>query len=130
MNYTYKFADGTTKEIEISEIFMAEINELERVEYNNNHRETRRHVSLESFNLDDGLFASHVDIEAETENKERYALLHAAIKRLPPKQRHLIYSIYFQGISIKEYAKRQDVTHFAIYKRLNTIYEKLKNFNK
>ena len=59
MNYTYKFADGTTEEIEIPEIFMAEINKLEREEYNNNQRETRRHVSLESFNLDDGLFAEY-----------------------------------------------------------------------
>ena len=130
MNYTYKFADGSSTEIEISEILMAEINELERAEYNNKQRETRRHVSLEAFNLDDGLFAAYLDIEAEIENKERNALLHAAIKRLPPKQRHLIYSIYFQGISIKEYAKRQGVTHSAISKRLNTIYEKLKNFNK
>ena len=130
MNYTYKFADGTTNVIEISEMFMAEINELERKENNNNHRETRRHVSLESFNLDDGLFAAHVDIEAETENKEQYALLHSAIKRLPPKQRCLIYSIYFQDVPINEYAKRQGVTQSAICKRLNTIYDKLKNFNK
>jgi len=130
MIYTYKFADGTTNESEVSDKMAAELKELDRIEYNNNQAETRRHASLETLNLDDGLFASDMNIEREIEIKDQNSKLHKAIKKLSLKQRYLIYSVYFQEISINEYAKRHGVTQPAISQRLNTIYKKLKNFNK
>ena len=40
--YTYEFATGN-KEIEISEEWMKVLEDLDRVEYNNDQTETRRH---------------------------------------------------------------------------------------
>ena len=45
MKYKYEFANEN-KTIEISEEWISVLEELDRLEYNNNHAETRRHVSL------------------------------------------------------------------------------------
>lgn len=47
MKIKYEFATETI-EVEVSEEMYALHMELDRVEYNNNHRETRRHVSLDT----------------------------------------------------------------------------------
>ena len=122
MNYTYKFADGSSTEIEISEILMAEINELEREEYNNNQRETRRHVSLEAFNLDDGLFASNLDIEAELERKEQITRLYTVFQSLSPTQRTLVKRVYFQQEKLTDIANKDGVSKTAITNRLKKIH--------
>lgn len=46
-NYTYKFADGTESEVEISPELAAVLNELDRKEKSSDRRETRRHVSMD-----------------------------------------------------------------------------------
>ena len=46
MKYKYEFANEN-KSIEISEEWISVLEELDRLEYNNNHAETRRHVSLD-----------------------------------------------------------------------------------
>ena len=46
MKYKYEFANEN-KTIEISEEWISVLEELDRLEYNNNHAETRRHVSLD-----------------------------------------------------------------------------------
>lgn len=47
MKIKYEFATETV-EVEVSAEMYALHMELNRVEYNNNHRETRRHVSLDT----------------------------------------------------------------------------------
>lgn len=47
MKITYKFVTGEVAEVEVSEEIYAVIVDLDRQEYNNNHKETRRHYSLE-----------------------------------------------------------------------------------
>ena len=128
MIYTYKFADGTTNESEVSDKMAAELKELDRIEYNNNQAETRHHASLEAFNLDDGLFASDVDIEAEIETAENVNALHVAIKKLTPSQQELVKAIYFQEVAVNDYAELQNVDHSAISHRLKTIQKNLKKF--
>ena len=64
MKIKYAFADETV-EIEVSEEWGNILIDLDRQEYNNDHAETRRHCSLEAFNLDDALFPDDVDVERE-----------------------------------------------------------------
>ena len=46
MKRTYHFVNES-KEVEIEEKWGQVLKELDRLEYNNNHRETRRHSSLD-----------------------------------------------------------------------------------
>lgn len=52
MKIKYEFATETV-EVEVSEEPGTAIVDLDRREYNINHKETRRHCSLDAFNLDD-----------------------------------------------------------------------------
>ena len=54
MKIKYEFANETV-EVEVSEEWGSIVVDLDRQEYNANHRETRRHCSLEAYNLDDAL---------------------------------------------------------------------------
>ena len=47
MKYNYEFLDETV-EIEISEEWAAVLYEFDKREYNNNHTETRRHITLDA----------------------------------------------------------------------------------
>jgi RNA polymerase sigma-70 factor (ECF subfamily) len=105
MKFSYNFATGEKNEIEVSEEFYAVIMELERETYNINQRETRRHCSLEAYNLDDALFPSDVDVEAEVCREETRAEVEAAIDKLPPEQQRLIRTICLDGVPAVEYAQ-------------------------
>ena len=60
MKIKYEFATETV-EIEVSEEWANILIDLDRQEYNN-HKETRRHCSLDAYNLDDSLLPSDADI--------------------------------------------------------------------
>ena len=127
MTYEYKGATSKT-EIEADDTWSGILSELDRIEYNNNQTETRRHVSLDAFNLDGTLFPSEDDVPGEIEEKERDSELYAAIKKLKPAQTELIRNIYFNGISVSDYAKIKHVSQPAISQRLATAIKKLKQF--
>ena len=42
----YRFADGHVEELEVEPEVAEALKELDRQEYNDNHRETRRHVTF------------------------------------------------------------------------------------
>ena len=67
------FQDGSVTEVEVSDEIGAVIIDLDRQEYNINHKETRRHCSLDAFNLDDTLFPADDDVEAEVATKDEYS---------------------------------------------------------
>ena len=84
MKIKYAFADETV-EIEVSEEWGNILIDLDRQEYNNDHAETRRHCSLEAFNLDDALFPDDVDVEREVLEGLDNKALYAAIAQLQPQ---------------------------------------------
>ena len=127
MKITYKFVTGEVAEVEVSEEIGAVIVDLDRLEYNNNHKETRRHYSLEGkvyegmdYAVEDpgleALFAGPTDEER----------LHAAIRQLSPDQKEMVRAIYFENMSVNDYAARMGVTQSAISHRLQTVKKKLK----
>ena len=86
----YKFATGEVTEVEVSEEIGAVIIDLDRQEYNIDHKETRRHCSLDAYNLDDSLLPSDVDVARDFERADERKRLYAAIARLQPQQQELV----------------------------------------
>ena len=125
--YRYHFSNGETISIEIPDDWGEILIDMDRQEYNNNHKETRRHYSLEGkvyegkdYAVEDpgleALFAGPTDEER----------LRAAIQKLDPDQQAMIRAIYFEGVSVNDYAARMGVTQSAISHRLQTVKKKLK----
>ncbi|MBO5918806.1 MAG: sigma-70 family RNA polymerase sigma factor, partial [Oscillospiraceae bacterium] len=104
--------------------------DLDRQEYNNDHAETRRHCSLEAFNLDDALFPSDVDVEREVLEGLDNKALYAAIAKLQPQQQELVKRVYFRGEKIVTIAAEEGVSEAAIRNRLKKITASLKKLLK
>lgn len=127
MKIKYEFATETI-ELEVSEEWTNILIDLDRQEYNVNHKETRRHCSLEAYNLDDNLLASELNVEAEVLKEDKRRELMEAIEKLSPDQRELIQAIFFEGISVSEYARRKGVSQPAVTQRKDTVLKTLKKF--
>ena len=125
MKIRYQFATETV-EVEVSEELGNIIVDLNRQEYNNHHKETRRHCSLDAFNLDDALFPSEEDIEAEVVAKDQYNRLYAAIALLEPQQKELVRQVFFEDRKIVDIAAEEGVSEAAIRNRLKKITQHLK----
>lgn len=127
--YRYHFSNGETVFIEIPDDWGEILIDLDRQEYNNNHKETRRHYSLEG-KVYEGMDYAMEDpgleaLFADSTDEER---LRAAIQKLAPDQQAMIRAIYFEGVSVNDYAARMGVTQSAISHRLQTVKKKLKKF--
>ena len=121
----YKFANETV-EIEVTEEWGSILIDLDRQEYNNNHKETRRHCPLSAYSYEGEVFSvEDENLTKLIEDTEPGKLL-AAILKLSPKQQELIRSIYIDKISVNEYAKRHGVTQSAIAHRLAAAKKNLK----
>lgn len=127
MKIQYKFVNETIS-IDVPDDWGEILIDLDRQEYNNEHKETRRHYSLEGkvyegkdYAVEDpgleALFAGPTDEER----------LRTAIQKLDLDQQAMIRAIYFEGVSVNDYAARMGVTQSAISHRLQTVRKKLKN---
>lgn len=126
MKIKYAFQDGVVTEVEVSDEIGAVIVEFDRQEYNVNHKETRRHCSLDAFNLDDALFPSDDDVEAEVAAKDESRRLYAAIAQLSPRQQYLIRQVYFEGRKYTDIAREEGVDRTAISHATERALKKLK----
>lgn len=125
MKYTYHFANGDSQEIEVTEAQYLILKDADRIEYNNDHANTRRHISLDMVEADEGMQFADPSSLPMTESAAR---LHAAIEQLRPDQQKLIRAIYFEQVSISNYAKQEGVSQPAVTQRLMTAKKKLKEF--
>lgn len=126
MKIQYKFVNETIS-IDVPDDWGEILIDLDRQEYNNDHKETRRHYSLE------GKVYEGMDYAAEDSGLEALFAgptdeerLRAAIQKLAPDQQAMIRAIYFDGVSVNDYAARMGVTQSAISHRLQTVRKKLK----
>ena len=108
MKIKYEFVTGEVVEVEVSEELGAIIVDLDRREYNNNKKETRRHCTLSSLGEDGKWLADpYSDF---TLDKRKYPLgldeetWEYALRTLTEKQRAAFVAIYEQGYKVKEYA--------------------------
>ena len=125
----YEFADGTTSEIEVTDELYALHLELVQQEKRNHWKETRRHISL-NYLTENGIdfedkAADSLSAYLRREDNER---IHNAITKLLPEQQALIKKIYYEGKTITEIAKAENVGKSAIANRLTRIYIKIKKF--
>lgn len=62
MKITYEFVTGEVSEVEVDEHLGGMLLDLDRQQYNNDQKETRRHVSLDGMHYEGELFASAEDM--------------------------------------------------------------------
>ncbi len=127
MKISYEFVTGEISEIEVDEHLGGMLLDFDRQQYNNDHKETRRHVSLDGMDYEGELFASVEDTEDAAERREDMARLFSAMAALSPAQRELVQKVYFEEQKIADIAREEGVSHAAIHDRLDRIYKKIKN---
>ena len=126
MKIQYKFATETVT-IEVDDRWGELLVDLNRQEYNNDHKETRRHSSMDALAEQGVQFAAEQDaLAALFQESSRTDMLREAIKTLKPAQQRLVQAVYYDGISVKDYAAQVGVDPSAITHRLRTIKNKLK----
>ena len=130
MKIKYTFANGDVTEVEVSEEIGAVVLDLDRQEYNANHRETRRHCSLEAFDLDGNLIPSKENVEWDFIKKEESTKLHDAISQLKSRQQKLIKAIYLEGRKVTELALEEGVHWTAITHAVERALKKLEKILK
>ena len=126
MKIRYEFVNGEVSEIEVDEGLGELLVDFDRQQYNNDHKETRRHVSLDGMDYEGELFTSVEDTEGELLRREDTARLMEAMEALSPSQRELLLKVYFNGRSLVSIAAEEGVDKSAISHRLERINKKIK----
>ena len=118
----YKFVDGTTNTVEVTEeIYLIHL-ELLQQEKRNHWRETRRHTSL-YYLIENGIdfedkSADTLAIIIQRENTER---VHKALLTLSDKRRELVHKVFYEEMSYRAIAEQIGVSHSSISQRMKTI---------
>ena len=122
----YKFVDGTTNTVEVTEdIYLIHL-ELLQQEKRNHWKETRRHTSLYYF-TDMGIDFEdkRIDLFAEIVRKENAERVHKALLTLSDKRRDLVRKFYYEEMTMRQIASQEGVSHTAISPRMKTIRKRL-----
>ena len=122
----YRFADGHAEELEVEKEVAETLRELDRQEYNNNHRETRRHVTFDCTEEKLWLAVDDQRLSRLLDGPPDEIRLRVAINQLEQHHRDLIIAIFYRGIKIVEYAKLTGVSQSAISQQLGIAIKKLK----
>ena len=136
-SFTYEF-EATDEKCEITEDMISETEGVEpwlwlviskgeeRLEYNNDQTETRRHHSYSDQNDKfDTLMTEEDALDMVLANLEKEAV-RKAIQALEPQQQELVMDLYYREIPIAHIAKRDGVDEAAIRNRRKRILKKIK----
>ena len=136
-SFTYEF-EAMDEKLEITEAMLSETEGVEpwlwlviskgeeRLEYNNNQTETRRHHSYSDQNDKfDTLMVEEDALDMVLANLEKETL-RDAIQTLEPQQQELVMDLFYREIPIIEIAKRDGVDEAAIRNRRKRILKKIK----
>ena len=125
----YQFADGTQNEVEVSDEFYAQYQEMEKEEKNKNRAETRRHISLSQMQ-ENGFepILQESSLEEDLLKEEMKKELLEAISTLTPEQQDLVYKVFYENKSTSQVAKEMGALDSSISHKLERIYKKLKKF--
>ena len=122
----YKFVDGTTNAIEVTdELYLIHL-QLVQMEKRNHWRETRRHTSLNY------LFENEIDFEDKSADtlaiiirRENIERVHKALITLSDKRRDLVRKVFYEEMKMRQIASQTGVSHTAISQRMKTIRKRL-----
>ena len=124
MKIKYQFATETV-EIEVADDWGNLVIDLDRQEYNNNHAETRRHVSYDALDFDGDALA--VEDPALTTYTERDAL-REAIEHLTLNQQYILRAHYFEGRTFTEIAQALGVGVSSVTRATERAKKTLKKY--
>ena len=126
MKIKYEFVTETI-EIEVSDEMAAIIEELDRLEYNNNHSETRRHTTLNNDMREmEWVACENCNPENILEKEIESERIREILNTLSDSQKDLICKVFLQEIKAKDYAEICGVKKAAISNRLAVIRKNLK----
>ena len=128
MKIMYTFSDETV-EIDVEEKWANIVIDLDRQEYNNNHKEKRRHYSLEA--------CTYEGVEYAVEDKGLAALfpsddvekVRKTLDTLLPRQRELLTRVYINGEKYTDIARSEGLDPSSVRQAtLRAVKKFLKNF--
>ena len=123
----YRFADGHVEELKVEPEVADALKELDRQEYNNTQKETRRHTSLSAVEYEDERFAArNTDVLEKTLHRMDAEALRRALAMLTLAQQDLVRRVFFLGERPSDIAKAEGIDKSAITHRLERIYRQLK----
>ena len=117
----YRFADGHVEEMEVEREVADALKELDRQDYNNTQKESRRHVLLSGMEYEGGTL---IDLGLDTEQivigKIGAAKFWAAFCELKLRQQELLFSLYLSDrpISPAEYARRRGLREESVWQNV------------
>ena len=126
--YEYSFSNES-EIIEVSDEWADILEELDRIEYNNNHAETRRHVSLDGgedgewLSTEKGKTLLKVAGKIFSPDDKRFR---KGRKALSKKQAELYESVYDRGDSVGEYAADNKIDQSTASKRNSAVIKKFR----
>lgn len=119
--------NGTFVEIEVSDEFARQYEQIETEEKRVNRKETRRHQSLETL-IESGfqIVDQESDIEEKAFQNDDIAQLYKAFAVLTEEQKWLIQQVFYYDRKQSEIAAELGIDPTAIRNRLRKIYDKIK----
>jgi RNA polymerase sigma-70 factor (ECF subfamily) len=125
MKIQYKFASETIA-IEVSDEWGEILIDLDRQEYNNDHKETRRHYHMEGCVYEGDDFAVEDQVLARLlEDDGLLAKLPSAVASLLPRQRRLINQVFVERKTYVAIAREDGVDESAVRKAVGRALKKL-----
>jgi len=124
MKIKYQFATETV-EIEVTDDWGNLLIDLDRQEYNNDHAETRRHISLDAAIYEGETFAVEDScLEHFAENYD----LHQAVASLTEHQRKIIVGHYFEGRTYVALGQELGISEASVRKAADRAMKQLKKY--
>jgi len=113
-------------DVECSDEFAQQYQEIEHRDYLAERKETRRHQSLGEFCVPD----SSADIVAGFENKEMSGELKFALSKLTNKQRKVVIFHAIYKMSFREIGDQLGISKVTVHEHYHSAIKKLKKFCK
>lgn len=128
----YSEVTDTTVSFKVDQKWSNLILEIEREQYNVNHKESRRHEGLSLFDKDSKNSDLKANVCGQVLKKFSKDKLYATISKLKPKEQDLVQKIYLDDpqISQEEYAKELGIPAATLRKRTERVRDKLENLLK
>ena len=131
--YVYNFADGSNTTLifsfdgisGIDSSWLSELQELDRLEYNNNHAQTRRHCSLDAQDPE-GMGGYY---EGDNMNFVQFDLEVEEFLSTLPTDLEVIARLLYAGFSAADIARQQGVNRSTICRKIKKIQDALTRYN-
>ena len=127
MKYKYDFCNEAV-EIDVPEEWAQVLQNLDREEYNNNQKETRRNISLETFDSDELSVPSTKGVEDSVLSAMDAECIRKGLCFLSPRDRYLIEQVFFARRSYADIAREESKNESTIRHAVAIASRRLKMF--